>query len=426
MTRRQHIDNERGAAVVLFMILMTTMLLFVGLIVDGGNARQTRRQAQNAADAAALAGANVLYHVGVANFTNAVATVKTYAYSNYGVATTSWAGCGDASALAFRPDSGNNTCISFDSQTTPTLVRVTLPARQVPFLFGGLGGVASASVSAHAEAQITGSGVSSCAFCIVGTGSPYDGQNGTLSVNGDAGVAINGNASTKNNGGVDVASPYGTTLYSSGTASGNFSPSATTTAGALKDPLSGYPVPSFIGLTAHAGCSNGFAVPGIYASIPTCHLNGGLYVITGPTHISGQSLIDASAGVTLYLTCGSGTTPRACAAGGETGSDLVCSGNATFQITAPTIGPTANMAIFFDRNNTGGIDCRGNGASAVNGTIYGASAYLKMRGNGAGCDFNSLVILGAANFNGSPSTFCVDYDHTTNVPTANAPPMLVQ
>lgn len=419
--------DERGATFVLFTLLLAVFMVFLALVIDIGNARQIRRQAQNGADAAALAGANVLFQSGVPNFTNAVSTVQTYAWSNYGVQSSSWTNCSDSNALAYTPDIAHaDTCISFDSATAPTLVRVLLPARRVAFLFGAFAGVSSTGVNASAVAKVATGGISPCGFCVIGGGSPYDGQNGTLTVQGDAGVGVNGSASTKNNGSVTVSPPNGTTLYSGGTYSGNFSPTPVTVAGPLRDPLAGYPVPSFAGLTGQSGCVGGNAVPGIYASIPTCHLNTGLYVITGSTHISGQTTVDASAGVTLYLTCGSGTTPQACASGGQYGADLLCTGNASFQITAPSIGPTAGMAIFFDRNNTGGLDCRGNGSGAATGTIYGASAFLTMRGNGSGCDFNSLVVVSTAAFKGSPSSFCVLYNHAQNVQATVYPPALLQ
>jgi hypothetical protein len=245
-------------------------------------------------------------------------------------------------------------------------------------------------------------------------------------VTGEAGVGVNGSATTKHNGSVNVSAPGTTTLYSGGSYSGNFTPTPTTVSGPLLDPLAQFAIPSTSGLTSQSGCAGGTAVPGIYSSIPTCHLNPGLYVITGSTHISGQTTVDASSGVTLYLTCGSGGTPQPCASGGEAGADLICTGNAAFQIAAPTTGPTAGMAIFFDRNNTSGLDCRGNGSAAVTGTIYGASASLTMRGNGSGCDFNSLVVVNTADFKGSPSSFCDHYDHTQNVPAQSLPPALTE
>jgi Flp pilus assembly protein TadG len=53
-------DGERGAVAVIVSIGLVALLALVGLVVDGGNAFSQRRQMQNAADSAALAGANAL------------------------------------------------------------------------------------------------------------------------------------------------------------------------------------------------------------------------------------------------------------------------------------------------------------------------------------------------------------------------------
>ncbi len=53
-------EGERGAVAVIVSIGLVALLALVGLVVDGGNAFSQRRQMQNAADAAALAGANAL------------------------------------------------------------------------------------------------------------------------------------------------------------------------------------------------------------------------------------------------------------------------------------------------------------------------------------------------------------------------------
>jgi len=52
--------DERGQAVVIVALALVALLLAVGLAIDGGRLYSTRRQAQNAADAAALAGTRVL------------------------------------------------------------------------------------------------------------------------------------------------------------------------------------------------------------------------------------------------------------------------------------------------------------------------------------------------------------------------------
>jgi Flp pilus assembly protein TadG len=57
--RSTHRD-ERGATIVLAALAMVALLGLTGLVIDGGRAYSDHRQAQNAADAAALAGAGAL------------------------------------------------------------------------------------------------------------------------------------------------------------------------------------------------------------------------------------------------------------------------------------------------------------------------------------------------------------------------------
>jgi Flp pilus assembly protein TadG len=51
---------ENGQNLIIFAVLMVVMLALAGLVIDGGFSLVKRRQAQNAADAGALAGAAVL------------------------------------------------------------------------------------------------------------------------------------------------------------------------------------------------------------------------------------------------------------------------------------------------------------------------------------------------------------------------------
>lgn len=55
---RQH--QQRGQTLVIVAIMLVVLVGFLGLVVDGGNVYAQRRQMQNAADAAALAGARAM------------------------------------------------------------------------------------------------------------------------------------------------------------------------------------------------------------------------------------------------------------------------------------------------------------------------------------------------------------------------------
>lgn len=56
-----HRSTEQGQAIVLLALIMAALLVFAALAIDGGNTYVERRRAQNAADAAALAGARALW-----------------------------------------------------------------------------------------------------------------------------------------------------------------------------------------------------------------------------------------------------------------------------------------------------------------------------------------------------------------------------
>lgn len=60
MFRTRNRNGERGQMIMLFAFSITLILLVVGLVVDGGNALVQRRNAQNTADFAALAGARIV------------------------------------------------------------------------------------------------------------------------------------------------------------------------------------------------------------------------------------------------------------------------------------------------------------------------------------------------------------------------------
>jgi Putative Flp pilus-assembly TadE/G-like len=57
---RDHKVNERGQNLIIFAVLMVVMVALAGLVIDGGFSLSKKRQAQNAADAGALAGAAAL------------------------------------------------------------------------------------------------------------------------------------------------------------------------------------------------------------------------------------------------------------------------------------------------------------------------------------------------------------------------------
>ena len=151
-TRR---GDETGAVVVLVAAMSLIFFGIAALVVDLGQARVVRREAQAASDASALAGMNAMYVSGTKtpDLSGAIAAVKSYAAKNYGISEGDWAGCEDPAPLAHVPDA-TQPCISFDSASEPTTVRVIAPLRTVQLNFAAALGFDTVDVSAHAQATI--------------------------------------------------------------------------------------------------------------------------------------------------------------------------------------------------------------------------------------------------------------------------------
>jgi Flp pilus assembly protein TadG len=85
--REEPAQRERGQILVIFALALIVIIGMVGLVLDGGSAFAQRRAEQNAADLAALAGANAYMHEsqsGVGNHTAWQATAKTAAITAAG------------------------------------------------------------------------------------------------------------------------------------------------------------------------------------------------------------------------------------------------------------------------------------------------------------------------------------------------------
>ena len=91
VTRRQKlwsaVRDERGVIVVMFVLLLVLMLWIMALVVDLGNARQQRREAQAGADSAALAGGEAIEagmdrSTGTVPWSTVVTQIKNYAKAN--------------------------------------------------------------------------------------------------------------------------------------------------------------------------------------------------------------------------------------------------------------------------------------------------------------------------------------------------------
>jgi hypothetical protein len=406
--------REDGAVAVLTAILAP--VVFIGLcalVVDLGLARDTRRQAQNAADASALAAGNVVYGSdGTLSITNAVNAAKAYAASNFGVTEADWVTCTEASPPRLSYYVGTQECISFDNATKPTTVRVKVPIRAVSTPFAGIWGVSSVPVSAVAQIQFDIGGLAKCGLCVIGSGT-HDLQVGNITVNG-ASVTINGTLQANNaNGSITVTGTgMGINLQGAVPGIGSYSPAPLANQPPVVDPLASLAMPDYSALPAPALTNTCPGVPGIYDHLSACAgMTPGLYVLTG---VTGGNFGIVGNGVTLDLVCSTSGVPRACASAGEVGGSLSFSGGGYLNLTGP-VAPALNpgLAVVADRNNTATLAYGGNGTTST-GTIYAARGTLQYNGNGA-LGTNSLIVVNDFSFAGSPSAFVSSYTQDKNV-----------
>jgi Flp pilus assembly protein TadG len=415
MTRlgRRNLRDEQGAVAILTAFLMVGLILCAGIVVDLGNARDVRRQSQNASDASSLAGANALYPTGACSsgakpcITDAVAAAKLYALQNFQVSATDWANCRApaGSALASTPD-GADTCISFNSAST--LVRVYMPTRTVPTFFGRIAGMSTIPVGSNAQAQI-GTAVS-CSLCFLGN---MDAGNGDLTVTGGS-IAVNGDVTAGPNSYWNAAS-----IGVVGTWDTSANPSIpVTTIPAFGDPLLGTLTMPLVttGLLPKTDPCSATATggTGTYGAISignnvTCHLQAGLYVISDTWELGNHSLLTGT-GVTLYV-------KSAAVAGGPSGYLKFKNGDAIF--TAPTTTPLngvpvvdnvpAGYAIIYDRDNSNPLELQGNGTTFITGAVYAPDSKLDFNGTTCFGFDGGPFIFGSGYTNGNPS--CVTVTH---------------
>jgi uncharacterized membrane protein len=128
--------EEDGAILVLWVVALTAIFGFVALAIDLGNDVQAATNIQNAADAAAIAGASQLPDNGAAG-SEAEEVVASYIGA---ITAGDWASCTptpppptDFVAAPSTP------CIAFGPNQT---ILVEIPAQSIPSLFGSSGGAA--------------------------------------------------------------------------------------------------------------------------------------------------------------------------------------------------------------------------------------------------------------------------------------------
>jgi hypothetical protein len=395
-------EDERGAVAILVAVLVMVLFIIAAMVVDLGLARDTKRQSQNAADASALAAGNKLYTAaGTLDLNSAVSEAKDYALTNFDVPLTAWSTCADANQLAVP--SSSTDCISFDHATKPTRIRVKVPLRDVKTGLGAVAGVQNISIDSDARAALTPAIRVECSLCVLGSTVHYvgNGDVSVITVTGGGGIHMNGSLSGQNNS--NWTAPSGITIEGTWDADPNYSPPPTS-GPRIEDPFINKALPtdfSTLGAPKTNPCTDG---PGIYNVAyevsGTCTFSPGLYVFTNKLHLKNNGNL-LGTGVSLYFPCVTGTTPRACSAGGELGGEFDAK-NGEVKITAGA-SPISNFVVAYDRNNTRPISLQGNGNSVLTGDVYAVRSLLDANGNSCHTVQSGSIIVNDIYLNGNPS-----------------------
>ncbi|MGH9084603.1 MAG: pilus assembly protein TadG-related protein [Acidimicrobiales bacterium] len=148
----RHQRSDKGVTVIFVALLLLVFMGFAAFAVDFGTVYSARRLDQNAADAAALAGAQELINGEAA----IAAAVIAYAEEDLGATGLDWNSCDDDDEALDDIVNGNN-CITRDE----TLLRVKTPPRAVGAIFGRALGEDNYEHSAFAIAGLTPEGFGS-------------------------------------------------------------------------------------------------------------------------------------------------------------------------------------------------------------------------------------------------------------------------
>jgi Flp pilus assembly protein TadG len=399
-------DGEEGQAVVLFAIMMLALLFAVGLAIDAGQLYSAKRTEQEAADAAAFAGAVVLYQQGTGS--EAIAAARSDALTNGylsggGCALSTPGDCYDAAtqttvSVYWPPISGaylgniKHVEVSITRQVKTSLV----PA-EAAFNPVRARGVAGSEPLNNGYAIMALDRGNTCgAFNTQSNGDVHLNGGGIL-VNSTCGTAAVNTQNDSNR--FTIQSPY--PLDVNGGASGSWAADGipvNTGHNQVPDPFAGFPKPSTTGLpicNSLAACQDGSGnqTPGVYtvnlggAGNSNMTMNPGIYILKGGMDTAGNANVTGN-GVFIYNTY---TTYPAAPGATPTCSNINLQGNANSTLSAQTTGTWANLLVYQDPACTNTMQIGGNGFFNGVGSIYIPSATFTFAGNPSTLDGSQLI-----------------------------------
>jgi Flp pilus assembly protein TadG len=406
VTARLHRDESGQMAIVMVLTMLIVFMLFA-LSFDVGLWYFDHRQAQNQADAAALAGALKLPNTG-----DAKTSVTDSLRDN-------------------RASVGDLYSVTFPTNAIRVCVR-----RDAPGVFAALSNINAVKVSACATAARITSTVPYALMAMNPTACAAltFGGNGTINIQGATGSAASTytksscspNAIQQNGNGANAATLNALANDVVGTAScSRCHPPASSGAPVLDDPFAAVPVPPISGCHAISTITTSQALPpGCYSSPVSISGNGtvvtvstGVYILQRGLTITGSAKLtadlnhngqlDPSEPQTLfYVTCPSSP----CA--GAVPSPFSVTGQGSIGLKGLS-SPYSNLAIFVDRtarsSGTAIVNLAGQGANMMSGAIYAISSNVSISGNGGQETLQVAVVADTVTIQGN-GTLIMKYD----------------
>jgi hypothetical protein len=395
--------NQRGFVAVTAALLLLVLMMFGGLAIDVGYLQWQKRQAQLAADAAAVGAAQELRSSGNGALT---------------------AARNDAALNGFT-DGVNNTTVTlnqppqYGSLAGSNSAVEAIVTRTVPTLFMMLAGRNTATVSARAVASnySTGASSSGCivalnktitrALSIAGSNATYSACSWVSESTNASSFSMEGSGTLymQNSAVIGVVGGYllsGQTKVWDVVSNTAKPPIVTSDPG---DPLEDVVAPTVGGsIRATNGYydmnnkpANNKLHPGIYCGGlrigntggETFTLMPGTYIVAGGGITFGSQAIISAIGVTLYNTSSTGWG----CSGSFIFSPIVIDGQAQLTMSAPTSGSLKAMAIFQDRSIIDGRDNKivGGSNTVIDGALYFKKSPLKFSGTSSATGYMFLV-----------------------------------
>jgi len=423
MRRTSWNKDEGGQAVVLIAITFLALIMAVGLAIDAGQLYVARRTMQEAADAAAYAGAVVRYQGGsvVQARSAAMDDATRNGYTCQLISCGALSDTPNGFSVVVEAPPGTGSTFEGNDQYVRVIISGAVRTALVP---------AQSVLSTISVRGTAGSGPLNNGYAIMALDrgnvqkSFYADNNADIHLTG-GGILVNSTNSRAawsdqcNSARFNIEAPFGTDV--AGTGYGCFPSTGDGLANnrpKQADPLSGTAKPNIGVLTTYntTGTGNPRTIdPGFYtvelggAGTNTIYLNPGIYVLTRGINTSGNAdLISNAGGVFIYNTYP--TYPATFRPGIDECGEINLSGNSVTTLSAmsssyvltldpngPNVYPDAqewnyvNFLVYQDPACTNVMEIGGNGIFAGTGTIYVPTGSFVFDGNNATLTGSQLV-----------------------------------